>query len=442
MNIVLVFSSFSPYHHARALALRRACGEKGYRLIIAAMTAPSLSHQWSPDTDIDIHILCGSGSDGNVSLKELLRAWIRFLKVHCPTVVVIAGYWPFAITLLSLVAIAKRLPRILMTESHAATAKGTGFAAFAKRLVVSSFSAALVGGKPHTEYLLSLGFNSARIRDGYDCVENDFFAKEAAVIRGQADKFRDRYRLPKKFFLSVGRLVPKKNIGALITAYVEYCNRVCEKALDLVIVGDGELAAKLRQHCAALGHPVRDVSHDDFTSETPPLSLVGPTQKPEVHFYGPRKINELPTFFALAHAFVLPSIEEEWGLVVNEAMASGCPVIVSERAGCARDLLPEVFAGESQSYCLAQQVKLRTSGVLIDPERVEDLVHALKMMTFSRELRESMAASAERVVERYSPRRFAEHTLQLAELVTDDWRKAPQSGIRHCFAGFRLREKE
>jgi glycosyltransferase involved in cell wall biosynthesis len=111
-------------------------------------------------------------------------------------------------------------------------------------------------------------------------------------------------------------------------------------------------------------------------------------------------------------------------------MASGCPVIVSERAGCAQDLLPEGFAGESQSYCSAQQVKLRSSGVLFDPERVEDLVHALKMMTFARELRESMAANAGRVVERYSPRRFAEHTLQLAELVTDDVaRLSPASGI-------------
>jgi 1,2-diacylglycerol 3-alpha-glucosyltransferase len=430
MNIVLVFSSFSPYHHARALALRRACGEKGYRLIIAAMTAPSLSHQWTPDTDSDLHVLCSSGSDGNVSLRELLCAWMRFLKVHRPAVVVIAGYWPFSITLLSLVAIAKGIPRILMTESHAATAKETGFAAFAKRLLVSSYSAALVGGKPHAEYLLSLGFSSARIRDGYDCVENDFFAKEAAVIRGQADKFRDRYRLPENFFLSVARLVPKKNIGTLITAYVEYCSRVCEKALDLVIVGDGELAAELRQQCAALGHPVRDASHEKFTAETPPLSLVGPLEKPKVHFYGARRINELPAFFALARAFVLPSIEEEWGLVVNEAMASGCPVIVSERAGCAQDLLPEVFAGESQSYCSGQQVKLRSSGVLFDPERVEDLVHALKMMTFARELRESMVANAGSVVERYSPRHFAENVLELAELVTDDvTRLSPTSGI-------------
>jgi hypothetical protein len=89
-----------------------------------------------------------------------------------------------------------------------------------------------------------------------------------------------------------------------------------------------------------------------------------------------------------------------------------------------------VFAGESQSYCSAQQVKLRSSGVLIDPERVEDLVHALKMMTFAPELRQKMAANAGRVVERYSPRRFAENTLQLAELVTDDVaRLSPASGI-------------
>jgi glycosyltransferase involved in cell wall biosynthesis len=310
-----------------------------------------------------------------------------------------------------------------MTESHAATVKRTGVPAFAKRLFVSSFSAALVGGKVHTEYLLSLGFNSARIRDGYDCVDNDFFAKQAVVIRREADRFRDRYRLPEDFFLSVGRLVAKKNIGGLITAYIEYCSRVCEKALDLVIVGDGELAGKLREQCAALGQPVRDVSHENFTAETaetPPLPPVGPSRKPKVHFYGSRKINELPTFFALARAFVLPSIEEEWGLVVNEAMASGCPVVVSERAGCAQDLLSEDFAGDSEGYCSAQHVKLCSSGVLFDPQRVENLVHALKTMTFCHQLRESMARNARIVVERYSPRRFAEHTLQLAELVIDN----------------------
>ena len=59
-----------------------------------------------------------------------------------------------------------------------------------------------------------------------------------------------------------------------------------------------------------------------------------------VFYYGFRQIEENPVFYALAEAFVLPSLKEEWGLVVNEAMAAGLPVIVSHTAGCAEDLVP------------------------------------------------------------------------------------------------------
>lgn len=59
-----------------------------------------------------------------------------------------------------------------------------------------------------------------------------------------------------------------------------------------------------------------------------------------VFFYGFRQIEENPVFYALAEAFILPSLKEEWGLVVNEAMACSLPVIVSRTAGCAEDLLP------------------------------------------------------------------------------------------------------
>jgi glycosyltransferase involved in cell wall biosynthesis len=306
-----------------------------------------------------------------------------------------------------------------MTESHAATAKRTGFGALVKRLVISSFSAALVGGKSHREYLTSLGFDPEWIRDGYDCVDNEFFAKEAKAIRSEAKKFHDSYGLPQNFFLIVARLVPKKNIGTLVTAYVQYCNRVHEKTFDLVIVGDGELAGNLRQQCAALGRPVRDVSGESFVIGAPPPPPVVSPQKPTVHFYGSRRITELPAFFALARAFVLPSLEEEWGLVVNEAMASDCPVIVSERAGCVQDLLPKPFTGERPDYCSIQPDKIRSTGIVIDPERSDDLVDALELMTSSHQLRISMASNARIVVQQYSPRRFAEHTLQLAELVSD-----------------------
>jgi glycosyltransferase involved in cell wall biosynthesis len=69
-----------------------------------------------------------------------------------------------------------------------------------------------------------------------------------------------------------------------------------------------------------------------------------------VFFYGFRQIEENAVFYALAEAFVLPSLKEEWGLVVNEAMAAGLPVIVSRTAGCAEDLLPEATASRRMEH--------------------------------------------------------------------------------------------
>jgi len=416
MNIVLIFSSFSPYHHARAAALRQLCQNKGHHLIIAAITAPSLSHQWTPENDLKIHVLCEKGSDGDVSLVEIACSWVRFLRVHRPDVVVIAGYWPLSIALLGLVPLTKRIPRILMTESHANTAKRTGFAALAKKALIRSFSAALVGGKLHKEFLVSLGFTPTRIRDGYDCVDNGFFATQAMTARSQTDNFRARYRLPRNYFLSIGRLVPKKNINTLISSYAIYRNRLLEKSIDLVIVGDGEVSGKIREQCAALHLPIREASSEDLSKL--PEYEVKTSANPTVHFYGSRKNHELPVFLALAHAFVLPSIEEEWGLVVNEAMAGGCPVIVSERAGCAQDLLSESYLDMKQFDCSSAGLDVRKGGIIFNPTDHQGLATALEMMTSCLKLRDAMARDAQNAVQIYTPQRFADHILQLAALVT------------------------
>jgi glycosyltransferase involved in cell wall biosynthesis len=58
-----------------------------------------------------------------------------------------------------------------------------------------------------------------------------------------------------------------------------------------------------------------------------------------VHLPGFKQYEELPVYYALAKAFVHPSTTEQWGLVVNEAIASGLPVIVSERCGCVPELI-------------------------------------------------------------------------------------------------------
>ena len=76
-----------------------------------------------------------------------------------------------------------------------------------------------------------------------------------------------------------------------------------------------------------------------------------------VFFYGFRQIEENPVFYALAEAFVLPSLKEEWGLVVNEAMAAGLPVIVSRTAGCAEYLVPQAPASRSSQCSVSVGLK-------------------------------------------------------------------------------------
>jgi len=149
----------------------------------------------------------------------------------------------------------------------------------------------------------------------------------------------------------------------------------------------------------------------------PPLEREALTTRSTIHFYGSRRITELPAFFSLARALVLPSIEEEWGLVVNEAMSSGCPVIVSERAGCSQDLLPEPFVGHEPNCRSDGQPKVRRTGILFDPNQTKELVRALELISICPKLREEIARNADTLVAQYSPRQFAEHLIELAELV-------------------------
>jgi glycosyltransferase involved in cell wall biosynthesis len=109
-----------------------------------------------------------------------------------------------------------------------------------------------------------------------------------------------------------------------------------------------------------------------------------------VFFYGFRQIEENPVFYALAEAFVLPSLKEEWGLVVNEAMAAGLPVIVSHTAGCAEDLLPASGQVTSDGWRVtsknADDCKLvaddsleqRSNGFVFDPKSSDALREALR----------------------------------------------------------------
>ena len=190
------------------------------------------------------------------------------------------------------------------------------------------------------------------------------------------------------------------------------------------MVGSGEEEPKLRSLCQELRLPIYD--HSGFHTQKPEASTQTPdprTQNPAlrapgVHFYGFRQIEENPVFYALADVFILPSLWEEWGLVVNEAMASGLPAVVSETVGCAEDLLearsplesypPEIVAQLKQT---GLSEKVRINGFVFDPRSSEALSRVLLILDTSRDPRSVMGQASRRIVEKFSCENFARNAL-------------------------------
>lgn len=301
---------------------------------------------------------------------------------------------------------------VMMNETHAGTARAQGLKAWLKKHIVAGFHAALVGGAPQTRYFASLGLPENKIFPGYDAVDNNYFALRANEVRMQSRGVRKRYGLPERYFLSMGRFVPKKNLAILIRAYrkVLDSNRDCQT--HLVMVGSGEEEAKLRSLCMELRLPAYDKRSPCVANQASAVEC----ELPGVHFYGFRQINENAVFYALADAFVLPSLWEEWGLVVNEAMACGLPVVVSETAGCAQDLLPATPSGEPAP----RHVGIRRNGFVFDPKSAESLAHALLALASSSSLREALGKSSRDVVRDFSCDVFARNALLAARAASGE----------------------
>jgi glycosyltransferase involved in cell wall biosynthesis len=105
---------------------------------------------------------------------------------------------------------------------------------------------------------------------------------------------------------------------------------------------------------------------------------------------GFKQYDELPVCYASADAFIHASTTEQWGLVVNEAMASGLPVLVSNRCGCAPDLLMEGINGFS-----------------FDPFNTEAIAQAMAAMAMLQEdRRKAMGEESRRIIANWGPERF------------------------------------
>lgn len=225
------------------------------------------------------------------------------------------------------------------------------------------YDSAFVAGERAADYLAGLGFPRERIWTGYDVVDNDTIASGAGAARAAASELRARLGLPDRFFLFVGRFSEEKNLPRLLDAYAGYRQAAGRQAWGLVMVGRGPQDELLHRRAQGL---------DGVT------------------FAGFQQPDQLPPFYGLASCLVLPSVSETWGLVVNEAMAAGLPVLVSHRCGC----VPEL-------------VRPGWNGYLCDPLDIAGMARSMAVLSSPAVEIDQLGAASRRIVALYTPETWA-----------------------------------
>lgn len=284
-----------------------------------------------------------------------------------PHVIAICGYHYFAT--LEVLAFARRygIRTVLWSGSHLLS----GFikrrwADAYKRFIITRFDSYLTYGTAAKEQLIYYGAPANRIIVGCNTVDVHWFKARAEAL-GRPPRVGAPVRL-----LYVGRLVPIKNVAALINAVGSLQHR--GMPVTLAIAGDGPEKASLQSLVTLEG--VKDVA-----------------------FLGFRTGDALVEAYAGADVLVLPSLNEPWGLVVNEAAACGVPSVVSTRAGATRDLIRN---GET--------------GLQFDPTVPGDLEQTLEQIVRDPTARQRMGGAAQHFILSRDPAYYAERLVTAARL--------------------------
>ena len=356
-SAAIVWRHLGPYHAARARAVSGLCD-----LTVLELAASERGCGWSgdrPGAAVRTLTLSSTDLQDDPPLRSARRIWNELGRLN-PRSVFIAGYGEPPFLAAALWCRLHRRRSVLFSETTPADRPRRALLEILKgRLVRTLFDRAIVGGKRQKAYLESLGFTRRPIDGPYNVVDNDYFRAGAAGLRRTATP--EAFGLPTTaYFLYVGRLAPEKNLELLLRAYAAYARE--GGAWDLVLAGDGPLALDLHDAAAQTG-------------------LAG-----RIHFTGARSGRDLLACYAFAGCFLLPSLSEPWGLVLNEAMAAGLPLLVSDRCGSLADL-----------------VEPGRNAFAFDPRDEHALAASLSLIAaLAPEARSAMGAASSTLIQNYS----------------------------------------
>ena len=307
LNIFFILEKIGPYHNARFNYLTN-----NKELIINVIETNSISktYLWNNKFHSKYNIFkLDKKSKNRLKPNELALQLNQLLYKKHPDIIFITGWYERVHHYLLYKSFQNRIPLVLLSDSRFSDEKRFFFKEYIKRLLIKGFSSAIVAGVESRNYLVKLHFRNGSIFTPYNVIDNNFFLK-----------FKDTKKIPfSNYFLCVARFVKKKNHKTLIHAFEIYKKN--NGKLNLLMIGFGPEENTIK----------KEINKSNF--------------KKSIFIDAWKQINELPLYYKNSRAVILPSFTDQWGLVVNEAMACGKPCLVSKNCGCYLDLIDNSKTG-------------------------------------------------------------------------------------------------
>ncbi len=365
MHAAILNCSLAPFHLARVAQAASMGRPQGHSISVIEVAGHQRAYNWQRQ---DIRVggfqvirLFPDLELTEVPSRQLWRRLFTTLDALRPDVVFLPG-WGFLVAWFMLAwARWRRVPRVLISDSQLEDRPQVWHRKFVKKVFLRQVHSAFVGGVPHRRFLVALGFDARRTVLGCTVVDNRLFESTSRPYEPD----------PRLALISSLRLIPQKNILATIdhleSLHLPWC---------WAIAGEGPLRDEIASR-------IRKAGLEDK------VTLLG-----QVPYAG------MPAFYASGRVYLQPSVSETWGLAVNEAMASGLPIVVSDRCGCREDLVkPE-------------------NGMLYDPADGRALLACLNRMWSVRDRWAEMGRASRAIVSEWGLQRFAEGFWASAAMAT------------------------
>ena len=306
---MFLWENLGPSHHDRL----RAVANAGYRVTAIELYGKSEDYDWEdPDDSLPYRVVTLARDRHASTPVALALRIVQEVRRSGARSAFFCHYNEPSVFLAALMLRVRGVDVATMLDSKSDDRRRSLATRMALRILVAPYNGALSASPRSTAYIGGLGVPRARIAEKYSTLD-------IAALRALGDE-AGPIAYAERPFLIVARLVEKKNIPLALQAFARYrLEHGGQRRLS--VMGDGPEGPKYRQFAAEL-----EIA--DF-----------------VDWHGAKLRAEVAVAMRRALALILPSTVEQFGLVINEALAQGLPPLVSAHAGAVDVLVDDGFNG-------------------------------------------------------------------------------------------------